>query len=72
METLAQAKIHKKPPQIVIVLDWRAILGIFVIIFIAGWINGYRQRGDFLAIEAQNAHIIRLLEGAQITQAPNV
>ena len=72
METLAQAKSRRMPPQIVIVLDWRAILGIFLIIFLAGWLNGYRQRGDFQRLEAQNARVIQLLEGAEITQTPTV
>ena len=43
------------------------MLGIFVIIFLAGWLNGYRQRGEFQRLEAQNARIIQLLEGAEIT-----
>ena len=56
--------------EIIIVLDWRAILGIFVMIFAAGWINGYRQSGEFQRLEAQNARVIQLLEGAEITQTP--
>ena len=60
------------PAKIVIVLDWRAIIGIFVIIFVAGWLNGYRQRGEFQRLEAQNARVIQLLEGAEITQTPTV
>lgn len=67
-----KSNAQKFPTKIVIVLDWRAILGIFVIIFIAGWLNGYRQRGDFQRLEAQNARIIRFLEGAEITQSPTV
>ena len=63
---------QKFPTKIVIVLDWRAILGIFVMIFVAGWLNGYRQGGDFQCLEAQNARIIQLLEGAEITQTPTV
>ena len=72
MRQLTQAKLRKMPTQFVIVVDWRAILGIFVIIFVAGWLNGYRQRGEFQRLEAQNAHIIRLLEGAEITRTPTV
>ena len=72
MKLLAQTKFRKTPNQIVIVLDWRAILGIFVIIFLAGWLNGYRQRGEFARLEAQNSHIIQLLEGAEITRGQSV
>ena len=58
--------------KIVIEINFPVLLAMFAVLFVAGWIDGYRRRGDFQVLEAQNARIIRLLEGAEITQTPTV
>ena len=58
--------------KIVIEINFPILLAMFALLFVAGWIDGYRRRGDFQVLEAQNARIIRLLEGAEITQSPTV
>lgn len=69
MEHLNQSKSSGRGPrQIIVVLDFRMVLAIFALMFAAGWIDGYRQRGNFQRLEAQNARIIQLLEGAEITR----
>lgn len=60
------------PQQIVIEINVPILLAMFALLFVAGWIDGYRRRGDFQVLEAQNARIIQLLEGAEITQTPTV
>lgn len=60
------------PRQIVIEINVPILLAMFALLFVAGWIDGYRRRGDFQVLEAQNAHIIHLLEGAEITRARTV
>lgn len=44
----------------------------FALLFVVGWIDGYRRRDDIQILEAQNARIIQLLERAKITQKPIV
>ena len=63
---------NKDKREIVIVINVPIVMAISVMIFVAGWLNGYRQRGEFQVLEAQNTRIIRLLEGAEITQTPTV
>lgn len=58
--------------KIVIEISFPVLLAMFAVLFVAGWIDGYRRRGDFQVLEAQNARIIQLLEGAEITQTPTV
>lgn len=59
---------NKVKREIVIVLNVPIVMAIFALVLVAGWVEGYRRRGDFQVLEAQNARIIRLLEGAEITQ----
>lgn len=58
---------NKGKREIVIVLNVPTVLAIFALVLVAGWAEGYRRRGDFQVLEAQNARIIQLLEGAEIT-----
>ena len=60
------------PRKIVIEINVPILLAMFAVLFAAGWVDGYRRRGDFQVLEAQNARIIQLLEGAEITQTPTV
>ena len=62
----------RKPHSIIIVLDARAIVLILLAVLVIGWAEGYRRRGDLMRVEAQNARIIELLEGAEITQVPSL
>ena len=62
--------MQKIPRTLVIVLDARAIALILLAVLVAGWADGYRRRGDGLRVEAQNARILELLEGSEITQGP--
>ena len=63
---------NKGKREIVIVLNVPIVMAIFALVLVAGWVEGYRRRGDFQVLEAQNTRIIRLLEGAEITQTPTV
>ena len=56
------------PRKIAIEINVPILLAMFALLFVAGWLDGYRRRGDFQVLEAQNARIIQLLEGAEITR----
>lgn len=53
---------------VMIVIDAKALLAIFALFLVLGWIEGRRRSADFATIEAQNAQILKLLQGAEITQ----
>lgn len=56
------------PRKIVIEINFPVLLAMFAVLFAAGWVEGYRRRGDFQVLEAQNARIIQLLEDAEIVR----
>lgn len=57
------------PRKIVIEINFPVLLAMFALLFAVGWVNGFRERGNFQILEAQNARIIQLLEHAEITRA---
>lgn len=55
----------KSPPKILIELDWKAIIALFVLVFVIGTIEARRRSAEIARLESQNARILQILESGE-------